>query len=109
MASVKRKNNKKKVAYKIVISLGYDKDGNKQVQTLTYHPNAKTKKQQDKEAEEYAEKLEARLKRGYNYQDGNITFEELYEEWKRYEGETLARKTYSDYTSIIETKLIPLI
>ncbi|HIX99555.1 MAG TPA: site-specific integrase, partial [Candidatus Dorea intestinigallinarum] len=62
MASIKEVKGSKKGAYRITVSNGYDMNG-KQIKVSTnYTPDpAKTRKQQLKEAEEYAFEFEKKV------------------------------------------------
>ena len=72
MASLKRVEHKNgRVVYRIVICMGYDRQGNKRVKNLTYSVNqSATPKQQEKEAKKYAMEMEDQLKYGYNFNPG---------------------------------------
>ena len=80
MASLKRVEHKSgRVVYRIVICMGYDKQGNKLVKNLTYSVNqSATPKQQEKEALKYAMDMEDKLKYGYDFNAEKMSFEDAY-------------------------------
>lgn len=94
MASIKEVKGSKKGAYRITVSNGYDMNG-KQIKVSTnYTPDpAKTRKQQLKEAEEYAFEFEKKVKEGRLYNGDKISFADFTEEWLEKEAKVNLEKT----------------
>lgn len=109
MASLKRVTHKSgRVVYRIVICLGYDKEGNKLVKNLTYSVDqSATPRQQEREAQRYAMNLEDRLKRGQIFQAGKISFQDFSEKWLESVREDLAYGTYIGYEQLLRGKIQP--
>ena len=83
MASLKRVTHKSgRVVYRIVICMGYDKEGNKLVKNLTYSVDqSATPRQQEKEAMKYAMELEDKLKFGHDFRSEKVSYEEFSDQW----------------------------
>lgn len=109
MASLKRVTHKSgRVVYRIVICLGYDKEGNKLVKNLTYSVDqSATPRQQEKEAMKYAMNLEDKLKYGHDFHSGRISFEEFSDRWLESVRENLAYGTYIGYRQLLKSKIQP--
>ena len=108
MASITLIKNKKQPAYKIRICCGYDLQGKKIVKTETYHPNVTlTIKQQEKEAQRYADELERKIKDGINLDGKKISFEQFALEWLERRKSSLTYNTYKSYEIMLRTKLVP--
>ena len=109
MASLKRIIHKSgRVVYRIVICLGYDAQGNKQVKNLTYSVNqSATKRQQEKEARKYAMDMEDRIKYGYGLEDEKLSFEEFAGKWLGERKGELACGTYVGYEQLLRSRILP--
>lgn len=109
MASLKRIIHKSgRVVYRIVICLGYDAQGNKQVKNLTYSVNqSATKRQQEKEAWKYAMDMEDRIKYGYGLEDEKLSFEEFAGKWLVEMKAELAYGTYIGYEQLLRSRILP--
>lgn len=109
MASLKRVTHKNgRVVYRIVICLGYDKEGNKLVKNFTYSVDqSATPRQQEKEAQRYAMNLEDRLKYGQNLHAGKISFQDFSDKWLESVRENLAYGTYIGYEQLLKGRIQP--
>ena len=109
MASLKRVTHKSgRVVYRIVICLGYDKEGNKLVKNLTYSVDqSATPRQQEKEAMKYAMELEDKLKFGHDVRSEKVSFEEFSDQWLESVKENLAYGTYIGYKQLLEGRIQP--
>lgn len=109
MPSLKRVIHKSgRVVYRIVICLGYDKEGNKLVKNLTYSVNqSATVRQQEKEALKYAMDMEDRIKYGHDYPSTKILFEEFACKWLESVKEDLAYGTYVGYEQLLRSRILP--
>ena len=95
-------------SYKIVVSLGYDKDGHKIQKSTTYHPEATTAKAAQREAERYAALYEQKVLTGSIYDDAdNTTFSDFLDFWDeqwlsmRVKSGDMTPRCREDYLSII--------
>ena len=104
MASINRIENKNgKVVYRIIVSLGYDKQGKKLKKTITYNVNqTATKKQQENEALKYALEIEDKIKNGHDYEADKMTFEDFAYKWLK---DVKDRVEYSSYEVIKNVKI----
>ena len=109
MASLKRVEHKNgRVVYRIVISLGYDKDGSKLVKNLTYPVNqSSTPKQQEKEANKYAIDMEDKIKHGYDLSSEKMSFEDFACDWFENIKDTITYATYCGYEQLLRSEIIP--
>lgn len=109
MASLKRVEHKSgRVVYRIVICMGYDKQGNKVVKNLTYSVNqSATPKQQEKEALKYAMDMEDKIKYGYDFDAEKISFEDFAYKWLESVKDNIAYGTYTNYQHFLESRIIP--
>jgi len=109
MPSINRIENKNgKVVYRIIISLGYDNQGNKLKKTMTYSVNqSATKKQQEKEALKYAFDIEDKIKNGHDYETDKITFEDFAYKWLDDVKDSVVYSSYKSYKQLIEDNMIP--
>ena len=109
MASLKRVEHKSgRVVYRIVICMGYDKQGNKLVKNLTYSVNqSATPKQQEKEALKYAMDMEDKLKYGYDFNAEKMSFEDFAYKWLESVKDNIAYGTYINYKHLLESRIIP--
>ncbi len=100
--------NKKRPAYKIRICCGYDLQGKKIVKTSTYHPDTSlTVKQQEKEAQKYADELERKIEDGINLDGKKTSFEQFAADWLERRKGSLTYNTHKGYEIMLRTKLIP--
>lgn len=109
MASLKRVTHKSgRVVYRIVICLGYDKEGGKIVRNLTYSVDqSATPRQQEKEARRYAMNLEDKLKYGHGLRSDKVSFEDFSDQWLESVRENLAYGTYIGYAQLLKGKIQP--
>ncbi len=109
MASLKRVTHKNgRVVYRIVISLGYDKDGRKRTRSLTYSVDqSASPRQQEREALKYAMGLEDRIKYGHDPGAVNLSFEEFAHKWLEAAKESLAYGTYVGYEQLLRSRILP--
>ncbi|MCR2050158.1 N-terminal phage integrase SAM-like domain-containing protein [Acetatifactor muris] len=109
MASLKRVTHKNgRVVYRIVICMGYDKQGNKMVRNFTCPVSqSATFRQQEKEALKYALELEDRLKSGNEHCDNRLLFEDFSRKWLENVKDTLAYGTYVGYEQLLRSKILP--
>lgn len=109
MASLKRVTHKDgRVVYRIVICLGYDKEGKKLVKNLTYSVNqSAAPRQQETEALKYAMNLEDRLKYGHDFSSGKVLFEDFALKWLESVKGDLAYGTYIGYEQLLRSRILP--
>lgn len=109
MASLKRVTHKSgRVVYRIVISLGYNEQGNKLVKNLTYSVNqSATPRQQEREALLYALEMEDRIKHGGSVVTQDLPFEEFARKWLASVREGLAYGTYIGYEQLLRSRILP--
>ncbi|MCM1057958.1 MAG: site-specific integrase [Firmicutes bacterium] len=109
MASVKRVTHKNgRVVYRIVISMGYDRQGGKMVRNLTYSVDqSATPRQQEKEALRYALEMEDKIKYGHDLRDENISFEDFSRKWLESVRNTLSFGTYVGYEQLLRSRILP--
>jgi integrase len=108
MASIKKIENKKGIAYKISISMGYDLQGKKIVETTTYRPDTSlTLKQQEKAVEKFAMEFEDKIKNGKLFSGEKLSFEEFAEKWLGSVKQDLAYGTYENYEALLKNRIIP--
>lgn len=109
MASLKRVEHKSgRVVYRIVVCLGYDKQGNKLVKNLTYSVNqSATPKQQEKEALKYALDMEDKIKYGYDFDAEKMSFEDFADKWLESIKGDIAYGTYTSYVYSLEKCIVP--
>lgn len=109
MASIKRVEHKSgRVVYRIVICLGYDKQGNKLVKNLTHSVNqSSTPKQQEREALKYALNMEDKIKYGHDLDAEKVSFEEFAIKWLENIKPDIEYGTYISYKHSIDKYLIP--
>lgn len=108
MASITLIKNKKEPAYKIRVCCGYDSQNKKIVKTDTYHPDPSlSAKQQEKEAQRYADELERKIKDGVSIDGKKMSFEQFALEWLERRKNSLTYNTYRSYETMIRTKLLP--
>lgn len=109
MASIKRQERKSgKIVYRIQVTVGYDMSGKRKDKVKIYEVNQNaTPKQQEKEALQYALKLEQQIKNGENFDGEEMTFEEFSEKWKADIKDSIAYSTYTSYLMILNNRLLP--
>lgn len=109
MASLKRIEHKSgRVVYRIVISMGYDKQGKKLVKNLTYSVNqSTTPKQQEREAAKYAMDMEDKIKYGYEFDAERLSFEDFSYKWLDNIKDNIAYGTYVGYEQKLRDRIIP--
>lgn len=109
MASLKRVTHKNgRVVYRIVICMGYDKQGNKLVRNFTCPVSQSAPfRQQEKEALKYALELEDRLKYGNGHCNDKLLFEDFSRKWLENVKDTLAYGTYVGYEQLLRSKILP--
>lgn len=109
MASVKRVTHKNgRVVYRIVICMGYDRQGGKMVKNLTYSVNqSATPRQQEKEALKYALEMENKIKFGYDMRAESISFEDFSRKWLESVRNNLSYGTYVGYEQLLRSRILP--
>jgi hypothetical protein len=108
MASIRKIENKKGISYKISISMGYDMQGKKSVETTTYKPDSSlTLKQQEKAVEKFAIEFEDKIKNGKIFSGEKLAFEEFAEKWLESVKQDLAYGTYENYEALLKNRIIP--
>ncbi len=109
MASLKRVTHKNgRVVYRIVICMGYDKQGNKLVRNFTCSVSqSATFRQQEKEALKYALDLEDKLKYGGLQCNDKLLFEDFSRKWLENVKDTIAYGTYVGYEQLLRSKILP--
>ena len=109
MASLKRIDHKSgRVVYRIVICMGYDKQGNKLVKNLTYSVNqTATPKQQEKEALKYALDMEDKIKYGHDIDAEKMTFEDFAYKWLESVKNNITYGTYRGYNQVLRDQIVP--
>ncbi len=109
MASIRRAELQNgRIVYRIVISLGHDKMGNRLVKNLTYSVNQyATAKQQEKEALKYAMDMEDRLKYGHDCDTDRMLFDEFADKWLEDIKGDLAYSTYESYKLLVDKRIVP--
>lgn len=109
MASIRRVTHKNgRVVYRIVICLGYDKNGGKLVKNLTCAVNqSATPRQQEKEALKYALTMEDKMKYGYEVDYSRESFETFAAHWLENTKDSLAWGTYIGYENLLRAGILP--
>ncbi|MCM1027913.1 MAG: site-specific integrase [Roseburia sp.] len=109
MASVKRVTHKNgRVVYRIVICMGYDKQGGKMVRSLTYSVNqSATPRQQEREALKYALEMEDKIKYGHDFCAENMSFEDFAGKWLESVRNNLSFGTYVGYEQLLRSRILP--
>jgi len=109
MASLKRIEHKSgRVVYRIVISMGYDRQGNKLVKNLTYSVDqSATPKKQEKEAFKYALDMEDKIRYGHDFDAEKMSFEDFACKWLENAKDNIAYGTYLGYEQLLKGKIIP--
>jgi integrase len=105
MASIINRNG----TYFIMVSTGYDSCGKQIRKTMTYKPETgMTEKQGERAVREQAVLFERQVRSG-QVLDGNVTFADFTERWRRdYAASNLAPKTYARYESMLK-RILPAI
>lgn len=109
MAALKRIEHKSgRIVYRIVISMGYDKQGNKLMKNLTYSVNqTATPKQQEKEALKYALDMEDKIKYGYAFDAEKMSFEDFAYKWLESVKDNISYGTYRGYKQLLTDRIVP--
>ena len=102
--SVKRLNNG---AFKITISLGRDERGKQIRKYFTYRPKATTPKAAENEARLYAKNLKSKIKEGKYLSGEELTYSDVYEDWKTWAADHLTLSQREQYQDVIERVFIP--
>ena len=105
MASIR----KRKDTYQITVSLGYDIQGKKLLETTTFVPDpALTPKQQEKAATAFAYEFETKIKNGFAMDGRKITLKEFSERWiNEYAKNNLQPGTVKKYQEELNDKILP--
>lgn len=100
MASIQKRGN----SYRITVSLGYDIQGKKLLQTTTFTPDpALTPKRQEKAVQAFALEFEQRVKNGQFLAGEKTTLQEFSQRWLReYAQPNLEPGTVVKYTSELD-------
>lgn len=98
-------------SFRIQISNGYDVNGKKIRETISYTPDsALTPKQQQKALEKFVFEFEDRVKNGKFMKGEKIDFKEFTENWlKEYAKINITPTTYNVYVHNLNTKIFPAI
>lgn len=107
MASIKKRGD----SYLITVSMGYDVNRKKLVETTTYKPvPGLTKRQEQKAVQQFAVIFEAQCKNGETLDGRKTTLKEFIDRWKKdYAVQNLQTGTMEDYNAIIDTHILPAI
>lgn len=95
--------------YRITVSLGYDGNGKKQIETITYEPDPqRTEKQQKNDAHAFALEFEQRVKNGDDMQGRKTTLREFSERWlEDWAKLNLQPSTIVKYKEELNDKILP--
>lgn len=106
MASIRKRGKK---SWQIIVSCGYDINGQKLTKTKTVKkPPNKTDKQWEKELKKIALEFERQVETGQYLDGGKITLKEFAERWmKDYAEKQLAPKTVLEYSNLLNKRIIP--
>lgn len=109
MASIRRVTHKNgRVVYRIVISMGYDGQGSRQVKNLTYSVNQSlTRRQQEKEALRYAMEMEDKIKYGHEPDTDAVLFGDFALQWLESVKGSISHGTYVGYEQILKSRILP--
>ena len=104
MANIIKRNG----TYRITVSLGYDQDNKQKRISTTYKPDAsKSKRAQEREARQFADEFEARVKSGQYSNGTNLTLAEFVPKWlKEYGEQELEETTLQDYQAVLR-RILP--
>ncbi len=95
-------------SYQIEIALGFDSNGKRQRQFITYSPNpSMTPKQAKQAAYNYGIEVENKLKRGGSVKYDSITFNQFAEMYFKEHAPTLKEYTVKQYKDIYERRFKP--
>lgn len=104
MANIIKRNG----TYRITVSLGYDQNNKQKRISTTYKPDAsKSKRVQDREARQFADEFEAKVKSGQISNGENLTLAEFVPKWlKEYGEQELEETTLQDYQAVLR-RILP--
>jgi integrase len=105
MASITKRGK----GFRILVSNGYDINGNKIQETTTFIPDPNmTERQQQKALEKFAFEFEERVKNGKYLKGEKITLKEFSETWMKEHGKpNLELTTYKSYEQYLNQKILP--
>ena len=117
MASINEKKTKDgKISYKILVSLGYDDQGNKIQKTTTFKPTSQAPTKARKEAEAFAVEFEKAVKNGTACLSGDkIRLKEFVKIWeenlleKNVLSGSISIRTKEDYIKLMNNHVLPII
>lgn len=111
MATIAPIKNSKKGSYRITVSNGYDANGKQIRETTTFTPDkTKTKRQQEKQLQEFAIEFERKVKTGKLYSGDKICFADFVNIWLEKEAvQNLEETTIYSYRTHLRNVIIPVI
>ena len=107
MANIKERNG----SYLITVSNGFDYQGGRIRETITYTPTATSPKAIEKEVEKFAREFEDRVKNGEYISAEKITFVEMYHIWKKnwLDRSSLSVRVKEQYVEDLKKRVLPKI
>ena len=100
MAHIRRRGN----SFLIMISNGRDANKKQKMITETYHPKATTPKKIEKEVEDYARRLEQKVRDGEYYSGEKMTFNDCVKVWEEdYAADNLTQTTKENYIRVLNS------
>ena len=104
MASIEKRGT----SYRITVSTGFNSNGDRLKVYTTFHPTAKTEKQQYKEAQDYANDFERQVKEGKYLSGEKITFKEFVDQWREnWAVDHLTQSQVEQYQTTLNNRVIP--
>ena len=102
MAQIEKRGD----SYRIRVFLGRTADGKTKYKSITYHPEATTPAERDKEVRRYADLYEARVKGGRMYDD-KVTLSGFVETWRKTCSPSMAETSISAYMRKLNKYWLP--
>jgi len=103
LASIRKRGKK---SWQIIVSCGYDINGQKLTKTKTVKkPPNKTDKQWEKELQKIALEFELQVKKGEYYEPSKITIAEFIDKWLEEHGKNLEVKTIYRYQGLLNDRV----
>ncbi len=105
MATVQKRGN----SYKVMVSNGFDINGNRIRETTTFTPDpSMTEKQQQKALEKFVFDFEEKVKNGKFLKGEKITLKDFTDTWfKEYADQQLEKTTIAAYAEQLNQKILP--
>lgn len=109
MATIAPIKGSKKGSYRITVSNGYDSSGKQIRITKTFTPDTtKSKRQQEKQVQEFAVEFERQVKSGKLYSGDKISFSDFVKEWLEKEAvHSLEETTIYSYKTHLKNIILP--